>query len=104
MCIGLHHYKCVEEGDPIFGIVREMVGRMAFPSRHRVRFQPRSSRWSVQLIRHKQKTTYIMDGGGFAVTVATVSEHSFDAKNDEAVEFDMRMEAKETHAEVEVSK
>ena len=45
-----------------------------------------------------------MDGGGFAVTVATVSEHSFDAKNDEAVEFDMRMEAKETHAEVEVSK
>jgi hypothetical protein len=100
--IGLHHYKCVEEGEPIFGIVREMVGRMAFPSRHRVRFQPRSSRWSVHLIRHKQKTTYIMDGGGFAVTVATVSEHSFDAKNDEAVEFDMRMEAKETHAEVEL--
>ena len=45
-----------------------------------------------------------MDGGGFAVTVATVSEHSFDAKDDEAVEFDMRMEANKTHAEVEVSK
>ena len=104
MRIGLHHYKCVEEGEPIFGIVREMVGRMAFPSRHRVRFQPRSSRWSVHLIRHKQKTTYIMDGRGFAVTVATVSEHSFDGKEDEAVEFDMRMEANRTHAEVEVSK
>ena len=104
MRIGLHHYKCVEEGEALFSIVREMVGRIAFPSRHRVRFQPRASQWSVHLIRHKRKTTYIMDGGGFAVTVATVSEHSFDAKKDEAVEFDMRMEAKETHTEVEVSK
>jgi hypothetical protein len=100
--IGLHHYKCVEEGEALFSIVREMVGRIAFPSRHRVRFQPRASQWSVHLIRHKRKTTYIMDGGGFAVTVATVSEHSFDATKDEAVEFDMRMEAKETHTEVEL--
>ena len=104
--IVLHHFQNVimKEGEPLYAVVREAVSRIAFPSRHRVRFQPRTSRWNVNLIRHKQKTTYIMDGGGFAVTVATVSEHSFDAKNDEAVEFDMRMEAKKTHAEVEVSK
>ena len=100
--IGLHHYKCVEDGEPLYGVVREMVSRIAFPSRHRVRFQPKTSRWSVHFIRHKRKTTYVMDGG-FAVTVATVAEHSFDVRTDEAVEFDMRMEANETHVEVEVS-
>ena len=100
--IGLHHYKCVEAGEPLYAVVREMVSRIAFLSRHRVRFQPKTSRWSVHFIRHKQKTTYVMDGG-FAVTLATVAEHSFDARTDEAVEFDMRMEANETHAEVEVS-
>ena len=91
----------MQEEEPLYEVVREMVGRIAFPSRHRVRVQPKTSRWSVHLIRHKQKTTYIMDGE-FAVTVATLSEHSFDAAKDEVVEFDMRMEAKETHAEVEV--
>ena len=102
MRIGLHHYECVNDGEPLYGFVREVVGRIAFPSRHRVRFQPKTSRWNVHLIRHKRKTTYIMDEG-FAVTVATVSEHLFDVKPDEAVEFDLRMDTKETHAEVEVA-
>ena len=78
------------------------MSRIVFPSRHKVRFQPRTSQWNVHLIRHKQKTTYVMDEG-FAVSVATVAEHSFDVRTDEAVEFDMQMEAKETHAEVQVS-
>ena len=92
----------MKEGDPLYAVVREVVSRIVFPSRHKVRFQPRTSLWNAHLIRHKQNRTYVMDEG-FAVTVATVAEHSFDARTDEAVEFDMRMEAKETHAEVQVS-
>jgi hypothetical protein len=100
--ISLQHYKCLEEGEPPYVIVMEMVARIAFPSRYKVCFLLRTSRWRVHLIRHKQKTTYIMDDGGFAVTVATVSEHSFDGKKDRDVEFDMRMEANKTHTEVEL--
>ena len=102
MRIGLHHYQCVEEREPLYGVVREMMGRIQFLPRHKVRIQPRTSRWSVHLIRHKLKKTYLVDDK-FAITVADVSEHSFDARRDEAVEFDMRVEAKESHAEVEVS-
>ena len=75
------------------------MGRISFPSRHMVRIQPKTSRWNIHLIRHKRKRTYIVDEI-FAVTIATVSEHSFNARNEETVEFDMRQEG---HTEVEVS-
>ena len=75
------------------------MGRISFPSRHMVHIQPKTSRWNIHLIRHKRKRTYILDET-FAVTIATVSEHSFDAEKDKAVDFDMRQEG---HAEVEVS-
>ena len=89
----------MEDGEPLFGVVREMVGRISFLPHHKVRIQPKTSRWSVHLIRHKKKTTYVVDDK-YAVTVADVSEHSFDVRGNEAVEFDLR---KEGHAEVEVS-
>ena len=76
-----------------------MISRITYPSRHVVRIQPKTSRWNVHLIRHKKKMTYILDES-FAITIATVSEHSFDVQKDEAVTFDMREEG---HAEVEVS-
>ena len=95
----LRHYECVQEGEIDHAVVREMMGRISFPSRHVVRIQPNTSRWNIRLIRHKRKRTYIVDEI-FAITIATVSEHSFNAEKDEAVEFDMR---KDGHAEVEVS-
>ena len=96
--IGLHHYEVVQEGDPYYAVVREMMSRIT-PSRHTIRIQPKTSRWNVHFIRHKKKMTYLVDES-FAITIATVSEHSFDAEIDEPVTFDMR---KEGHAEVEVS-
>lgn len=97
--IGLHHYEVVQEGDPYYAVVREMMSRITSPSRHTIRIQPKTSRWNVHFIRHKKKMTYLVDES-FAITIATVSEHSFDAEIDEPVTFDMR---KEGHAEVEVS-
>lgn len=101
MRIGLHHYQCVQDGEPLYGVVREMLGRISFPSRHIVRIQPKTSRWNVHLIRHKKTLTYLVDDK-FAINIADVSEHSFDVKTGESAEFDMRMETKAVHAEVEV--
>ena len=101
--IGLHHYQCVQDGEPLYGVVKEMLGKISFPSRHKVKIHPKTYRWNIHLIRHKKKLTYPLDDK-FAFTIADVSEHTFDVKSaEESVEFDMRMETKATHAEVEVS-
>ena len=97
--IGLHHYECVQDGDPLYAVVREMVGRISFPSRNKARIQPKKARWNIHLIRHKKKLTYMLDDS-FAVTISDISELSFDVRKGEGVEFDMRMD--NTHVEVEV--
>lgn len=80
-----------------------MVGKISFLPRHKVEIQPKTSRWNVHLIRHKKKLTYPLDDK-FALTIAEVSDHIFDVKSaSDSEEFDMRMETKATHAEVEVS-
>ena len=96
--IGLHHYEVVQDGDPYYGVVKEMISRITFLPRHMIRIQPKTSRWNVHFIRHKKKMTYIVDES-FAVTIATVSEHSFDSEKDEPVNFDLRDKG---HTEVEV--
>ena len=101
--IGLNHYQCVQDGDRLYGFVKEMLGTISFPSCHKVKIQPKTSRWSIHHIRHKKMLTYPLDNK-FALTIADVYEHPFDVKTArESVEFDMRMETKATHAEVEVS-
>ena len=94
----------MQDGEPLYGVVKEMLGKISFPSRHKVKIQPKTFRWNIHLIRHKKKLMYPLDDK-FALAIADVSEHTFDVKTARESEvFDMRMETKATHAEVEVSK
>ena len=77
------------------------MGRIVFLPRNKVRIQPKTERWNVHLIRHKKKIAYLLEES-YAITISDVSEHLFDVKKGEGVEFDMRMEANNTHVEVEV--
>ena len=102
--IGLHHYQCVQDGDRLYDFVKEMLGKISFLSRNKVMIHPKKFHWKVNLIQHKKRLTYLLDDK-FALTIADVSEHTFDVKSARGSEvFDMRMETKATHAEVEVSK
>ena len=93
----------MQDGDRLYGVVKEMLGKISFPSRDKVRIHPKTSRWNIHLIRHKKKLTYPLDDK-FALTITDVSEHTFNVKTARESElFDMRMETKATHAEVEVS-
>ena len=93
----------MQDGDRLYGVVKEMLGKISFLPRHKVRIHPKTSRWNIHFIRHKKKLTYPLNDK-FALTIADVSEHTFNVKTaEESEEFDMRMETKATHAEVEVS-
>ena len=93
----------MQDGDRLYGVVEEILGKISFLSRNKVKIHPRTSRWNIKLIRHKKKLTYPLDDK-FALTIADVSEHTFNVKTPRGTEvFDMRMETKATHAEVEVS-
>ena len=100
MRIGLDHFEHVQEADPLQDVVRELMGKISFPSRHMVRIQPKTAHWNVHIIRHKKKFTSMIDDS-FAFNVAEISEHNFDNRNEEEfVEFDMM--TRNVHMEVEV--
>ena len=100
MRIGLHHYECVQDGDPLYAVVREIIGNISFPSQGKAWIQPKTTHWKIHLIRHKKKLTYILDDS-FAITISDISEHRFNEEKGEYVEFDMTMD--KAHVEMEVT-
>ena len=94
--IGLYNYEYVKEGEPLHAVVREMAGTLSFPSHYEVQIQPKMARWNIHVVRHKEKTSYVLDD----THVCRMSEYTFDVDKEEVVKLDLR---KEKNYSVEVS-
>lgn len=90
----LQYYKCVDEREPLYKFVDDVVSQMTF-SPHILKFQSNTKQWNIPFIRHKLITTYDV-GRGFAITVAKVAEWN---KDESPPVFDT---TKDNHTEVEV--
>ena len=86
------------EVDPLHAVVREMVGTLSFPA-HNLKIRPKMARWNIHSARYKRKTTFLLDDR-YAVTVTSMSEHTFDVEKGQAVVLDLGVGR---HTQVEVS-
>ena len=91
--IGLYNYEYVKEGEPLHAVVREMAGTLSFSSHYEVQIQPKMARWNIHVVRHKEKTSYVLDDTHSA-TVCRMSEYTFDVDKEEVVKLDLRKEKK----------
>ena len=94
--------ETVHRGDPCFGVIQEMVRMVSAEAPGKLSFVPYTDQWTVHSIRHKKKTTYILED----LYMATISHITEIGVNERCRLYELQTvdlnEIKSGHWEVEV--
>ncbi len=99
--MSLNQFQVVKEGNPLFGVAQRMLKTLRFFEPGMLHFLARTHEWSVNYIRKKSRTSYIIDGK-YITTISAVREHIVKSQSQQQGEYTVNLQECREHFEVEV--
>ena len=99
--MSLNQLRVVSPSHPLSGVTQRMLTEVSFSEPGTLRLIPCTKEWNVNFIRHKKRTSYVLDEK-YITTVSSVDEYTVDMKHPKWKPITIKPEDYSNHTEVEV--